>query len=634
MVVVLFHFGVPGFDGGFVGVDVFFVISGFLMTGIIVRGLQQENFSIFNFYMARAKRIVPALLVLCASLLAFGWFYLLPSEFKTLASHSVYSLSFLSNVEFWQDAGYFDQASHEKWLLHTWSLSVEWQFYLLLPLVLAIAWRVKSSLRMIQVTMLVLFTGSFGVSIWTTATDSAAAFFLLHTRIWEMAAGGLVFLFARPPAQHSAAQRRWLEIGGLLFIVLAVVLFDAETPWPGWHALVPVGGAAMVLTAQRSSLWTGHAVAQWLGTRSYSLYLWHWPLAVALAYLELRHEWPATGVALVLTLVLSQLSYVLVENRSRSLLGRARLPIAAGLLAVAGMMVFIPGFLIWQQQGVSGRFPVEIEQVAAESENFNSRRQECHTYNGQTSNSCVYGGKAWKVLVLGDSHAGALVTSAESALGPAAGVVQWSYSGCPFVAGLKKTPLELRTQGLAYRCTDFVQRSLERLEQLPASIPVVLVNRFAASVYGENENGSGEFVPTVFFSRPAPGATPEFIAEYSAGITNTACMLAKRRTVYLVRPIPEIGKDVPKIVSRRLIRGDADDVSISLAEYFERNRWVWLAQDAARDRCGVMILDPLVYLCKDGRCHGSLNGRPLYHDDDHLSEYGNKLLKPMFSTIR
>jgi hypothetical protein len=226
------------------------------------------------------------------------------------------------------------------------------------------------------------------------------------------------------------------------------------------------------------------------------------------------------------------------------------------------------------------------------------------------------------------------VTSAESALGPDAGVVQWSYSGCPFVAGLKKTALELSRQGPDYRCTDFVQRSIERLEQLPASISVVLVSRFAASVYGENENGPGAFAPTVFFSRPAPGATPAFMAEYAEGITNTACMLAKRRTVYLMRPIPEIGKDVPKIVSRRLIRGDVDDVSISLADYFERNRWVWQAQDAARDRCGIKILDPLVYLCSDGRCHGSLNGRPLYHDDDHLSEYGNKLLKPMFSSIR
>jgi len=140
--VVLYHFGVPGFSGGFVGVDVFFVISGFLMTGLVVKGLERGTFSTLGFYMARARRIVPALLALCGMLLVVGWFALLPEDYKKLSLHSIFAISFFSNVGFWQEAGYFDAASHEKWLLHTWSLSVEWQFYLILPLILVSVWRV------------------------------------------------------------------------------------------------------------------------------------------------------------------------------------------------------------------------------------------------------------------------------------------------------------------------------------------------------------------------------------------------------------------------------------------------------------------------------------------------------------
>ena len=134
MAVMLYHFGVPGFTGGFVGVDIFFVISGFLMTAIIINGLENDRFSLWEFYLARTRRIIPALLVLCVFLLMLGFFWLPSIDFKILGTHAATVLTFVSNVKFWREAGYFDATSHEKWLLHTWSLSVEWQFYILLPL--------------------------------------------------------------------------------------------------------------------------------------------------------------------------------------------------------------------------------------------------------------------------------------------------------------------------------------------------------------------------------------------------------------------------------------------------------------------------------------------------------------------
>lgn len=631
--VIFYHFGMPGFGGGFIGVDVFFVISGFLMTSIVIRGLERGDFSIIGFYVARAKRIVPALAALCAVLLALGWFILPPPDYAGLSSHALYSLSFLSNVEYWQEAGYFDVASHEKWLLHTWSLSVEWQFYLLLPIALSGIWRLfpgRSSQRWTVVIGIVL---SLGASILTTHANPTMAFYLLPTRAWEMLAGGAIFLFA---TFHflSAHARRWIELAGLLLLVLSIGMFDKNSVWPGWSAAVPVAASMLILSAQRASRWTGNPLAQWLGNRSYSLYLWHWPVFVSLSYIERAHDPIAVVSGLIITFILGHFSYVWIENSARGVLGAMRLRNANIVLAIMVGAVTIPGVEVWRRHGVEGRFPAAIDRVAAEANNFNPRRTECHMKAGGTSPSCIYGGTEWKVLAIGDSHAGTLVSAlAAAAPDSNAGVVQWSYSGCPFVADLKLTPTALAESARNSHCSEFIGWVQARLNSIPATIPIVIIGRYAAAALGPNEERQAFETPGVYFSKIYPVATPEFLKEFSKKITDSACQLAKRRTVYLMRPIPEMGIDVPKILSRRMTLGLTGEISVSLAEYRQRNAWVWAAQDAARDQCGIKILDPLPYLCHDGRCYGSVEGHPLYHDDDHMSESGNKLLIPMFAEI-
>lgn len=180
LVVVLYHFGVPGFSGGFVGVDVFFVISGFLMTKIIVNGLQGvggKRFSLWQFYLARARRIVPALVVLCVVLLIIAWFVMPFTDYKQLGMHVLTAVLFVSNIQFWREAGYFDVESHDKWLLHTWSLSVEWQFYLVLPLVLWATWKHWPGSKGAVVVIVAMMLASFTLSVWFTATKPEAAFF-------------------------------------------------------------------------------------------------------------------------------------------------------------------------------------------------------------------------------------------------------------------------------------------------------------------------------------------------------------------------------------------------------------------------------------------------------------------------
>lgn len=308
LVVMLFHFGIPGFSGGFVGVDIFFVISGYLMGGIIIGGLEERGgrkFSVWNFYLSRARRILPALLVLCAILLVLGWFVLLPTYYRALGGHVLTSALFLSNIKYWLEAGYFDSASHEKWLLHTWSLSVEWQFYLLLPLLLWGVWRFWPGRRNAFIALSVCFGASLGLSIWLTAFRPEAAFFLFPTRAWEMLAGTLIAMRGGVNA-YAPWQRQACE--GLGFSMMAIAVFTANPEtWPGGYAVLPVLGAMLVLIANRQdSPLTAPAVLQRLGDWSYSVYLWHWPVVVALAYLGWLQQWYIVLAGLVLSLLLGR----------------------------------------------------------------------------------------------------------------------------------------------------------------------------------------------------------------------------------------------------------------------------------------------------------------------------------------
>jgi peptidoglycan/LPS O-acetylase OafA/YrhL len=633
--VIFYHFGIPGFSGGFVGVDVFFVISGFLMTGIVVTGLERGRFSLVDFYLARARRIMPALFVLCMVLLVLGWWALLPIDYAALGVHAVFSLVFLSNIKFWREAGYFDAASHEKWLLHTWSLAVEWQFYLLLPLLLLAVWKWRPGRVPLGMAMAAALLVSLALSVVATPLRPTAAFYLLPMRAWEMLAGGLAWLLAHR-CVLTGRQRTALETAGLAVVIGAMAGFDTASPWPGWRALVPVLGAVAVLLAARSvSPWTGHAAAQWLGTRSYSLYLWHWPIMVALGYLEWQAHPLAIAAGLALTLVLGDLSYRLVELPARLQLGRLRQGWGGVALLGTALAVAAPVLGIRAEEGVPGRSLPAIEVMSAESKNINLRRGECHAdQGGSLSPSCMYGGSHLSAIIIGDSHADAVTTALAAAVpDPAGGIMQWTYGGCPALPGVSAAPAFKEAQATkGYACGQFMAWVTGQLDAVPRNVPVVVVHRLSFYALGEPD-ATKDAVPLVFFSQLHASATPEFLREFADKVTGTACQMAKDRIVYLVRPIPEMHVDVPKSMARALLFGQEKDISISLAAYHQRHALVWAAQNAARDRCGVKILDPLPYLCPEGRCQGARDGRPLYHDDDHLSEYGNKLLVPMFAEV-
>ena len=629
--VVLYHFGVLGFSGGFVGVDIFFAISGFLMTGIVVNGLEknrQSGFSVLDFYMARARRILPALVVLCVFLLVAGWLLLLPLDYKMLGLHSLFSVFFLSNMKFWREAGYFDTQSHEKWLLHTWSLAVEWQFYLLLPLAIVTIWKLSPGRKSIFTVLASSLFFSLALSITTTPTNPSAAFYLLPTRAWEMLAGGLIFLLAN---RWSLSQRTcfFLEAIGFGLIIGSIIGFDSSSSWPGWRALVPVTGTCLILLAARSdSRWTSPSWMQWTGTRSYSIYLWHWPIVVALTYAAQQNNVLLVLTGIMLTLFLGHLSYHLIESPSRKYLSRISFNKSAATLTLSTLLVAGLGLSINFKQGINGRFDPALESISQEYLNRNPRRDECILVSGFESPSCTFGGDTLKAIVIGDSHAEAVV-SAVSAAGishaPNSAVMEWSYNACPTLQGVHNFARE--------QCGQFVDWAINKLEFVPKNVPVIIINRHAQYALGNNENKKQSDIPQVYFSKPYATPEIEFLKEYSQHLINTACTIAKERPVYLVRPFPEMGTHVPNSMARPATIGTIKNISLDIASYHKRQDFIWRAQDIARDKCGIKILNPLPYLCSEKECFGAKNNRPLYLDDNHLSEHGNKTLVPMFVEV-
>lgn len=625
--VVLYHFGVHGFAGGFSGVDVFFVISGFLMASIVVGGLERGRFGLFDFYMARARRIVPALLVVVVAVLLAGAFILMPNDYQDMGRHARESVFFTSNLRYLSEAGYFDTASHQKWLLHTWSLSVEWQFYLAYPLALLLLQRFLPGRRWLIALHVAALMLSLGLSAFWVAAAPDKAFYLLPARAWEMLLGGLVFLLASERAL-SAGCRRALEWLGLALILITVVFIDASWPWPGMLALLPTLGAAFVLIARRQdSLWTGNRLVQWLGTRSYSIYLWHWPLMVALGYYGLQQEWGWVIAAILASLVLGHCSFHLVEVPARRWLGARSNLRALGWLLLALVLVAVAAQAV-RRSGFPERLPHDIALVEAERHNKNPRQDECLSAEAR----CIFGGAHVEALVIGDSHADSIVTAVVEALPDSLrqGVYFKGASACLLVDGANWA-LSGKHEG----CLALRQELNDELDNLYLGKPLILINRVTAYALGDGfaDPSVAPQSPMVYFSRRASVPDASFLEEFREHYLESTCRLARNRDVYVLMPVPDMPVEVPKAMGKAMLRGLPADVSTTRAQYHARNDFVRTLMEEAAGRCQIKLLDPVPYLCSEERCDGQRDGIPLYVDDDHLSEHGNRLLVPLFMPI-
>jgi len=618
LAVVGYHFHVPGFGGGFVGVDVFFVISGYLMTRIIVDRLDRGTFSYGGFAFDRARRIVPALTVLLAIMLALGAAFLLPQDYLALGKHVAGSATFASNLLYWRETNYFAASPEGRWLLHTWSLSVEWQFYLLFPLLVVVIHRLYGRAALAPV-FAILALASFALSLVLTQRSPSSAFFLLPPRAWEMLVGGLV-VWIPISAARTMRFGRAMQVLGLALIVGGIATISTAG-WPGTAALVPVIGTALVIAAQLTgSRVTGNVLFAWVGLRSYSIYLWHWPVAAFVLRNDYNSSAAAVATGIGVSLILGELSYRYVERRFtggwRSAQPLTPLVWRHAVLAMPVAAVVIAGALTWKMRGMPFRFNADVravERFASPGGPFTG----CFSVVRDVPEPCVVGSGAPRVAVglIGDSESEASAGGVAAAIPPGAGGMAFNgYASCVPVFGAISTDPD-------NKCFAFNEARL-RPWLRPRTIPLILIARWS---------GYSGIVSPVRFGPPLAGSGP---AAFRANLTATVCALARAGPTWILLPTPEFSEPVAPALQWQLARGNTDpDISYPAAQYRAARSQAEVIIKAAARQCGVGILDPEPLLCPEGQCRGTVNRLPVFRDELHITEYGNRLLTPLFRRV-
>jgi len=443
--VVLFHAGLELFSGGFVGVDIFFVISGFLITTILLKALHKGNFSIANFYERRARRILPALFVVMATCIPFAWAILLPSDLKEFAQSLIASTTFSSNIFFWLESDYFADSAKLKPLLHTWSLAVEEQYYIFFPLLLMAIWRWhKPYINAIFVLLALLSLAAAQLGI---IYQPSASFYLLPMRGWELLIGvlGAMYQYNKPLGQNKSVDQV-LSLIGLALIVLSIITYDESLPWPSLYAILPTFGALLIiLFATQETLVArilSHTIMVHCGLISYSAYLWHQPIfAFARYYLILP---PSPVLMLVLCVLVYGLAYItwrFVETPLRYTQASSRKVMYWSLSGIG--LFLVVGFTLTmttQVDKVTNKSAQKYFNYLAynKSDVWNKSTQTGQCFLTSTHNSFTYFDKKHclttqknklNVFVFGDSHSAHYV-GAMRTLYPDTNILQASSSGC------------------------------------------------------------------------------------------------------------------------------------------------------------------------------------------------------------
>lgn len=644
LTVVFYHAGVPGPSGGFLGVDVFFVISGFLITNIIADEILRGEFSLVSFYERRARRILPALSVVVLTTLIVGWFLMLPAEFKNLGMSSLATALFVSNIYFTLTLNYFTTAADFAPLVHTWSLAVEEQFYLFFPPLLAFL-LIKYGTRTAVRTVIILSIASLVAAIVMLPTFPRPTFFLIVTRAWELGVGALLAIMAiRPPSNSSL--RELLATSSLLAILIPVFAYDSSTPFPGLAAVPAVLGSAGLILAGGIGYGStvnrilAHRLLVWIGLISYSLYLWHWPILAYLRLLLGTVNLPiAVGLVAAATSVLCAWgSYLFVERPFRRRPPQGFSAKSIFLFSGSSILALVAlGGLLYTFDGIPDRLSASIQAVAATKGDRNPRHAECLTRLPKDGlcalGSAARDGDPVDFLFWGDSHADAMMPAID--LAAQASNKRGVYAGtsaCPPVIDIRKEP-EIRA------CTT-LKTSVWAYLQERSDVPlVILAARWTLPTEGtryRDEPGSpfrlvwtGDHT-----ARPLKNDSATLL---EAGLQATVqAILATGRSVVIIGPTPEVGWDVPNVLARNQMLGLPLPEGVSKEEYNKRSgRTEALLARIADSSRQVRYIPLSDSICSLENCAIRDNtGLPLYIDDNHISRSAAEslLVRPL-STI-
>jgi len=595
LAVMLFHFNPNWLPGGFAGVDVFFVISGFLMTQIIFRGLEQNNFNLFAFYVARANRIIPALAFMCMVLLVLGVIYLSPLDLSSLARSTSYTLSFISNYQYLREVGYFAPVAQTQWLLHTWSLSVEWQFYLFYPVILMLFGRIMP-LRWIKWMIAGMALIGFIMYLELSKYYAHAVFFSLHTRIWELLFGGLAYCF--PVTLQSRWKRRcsWLGIGA---ICISFFTLD-QYILPGPMVLVPILGAYLVIIADTHNQLLNHSISQTLGRYSYSLYLWHWPIVVAAHVLDIPYL-PYWGIPLAFAL--AGLSYRLVEQFHWKKFDRWADLIKVKPVLFALLLIGCSKF-INKHNFIFSDYTLEQKDKISKIDSFfklpeyrrlTKNNEKC--INRRVSNSCSFGDNRW--IAVGDSFAGQLGRALLDAS---------KYKGFLF---LVKEQCPLVSSKIWFSSvTDCMQYNANRIKYL-------------SNLKNKNIIVSVNYAQ---FNEPRTNKNNANFAWIS--FAEQIKMLLKNNKVFLVYPIPRSLIEPKKIALSQIFEESPKKTIFShrLKRYALNKNMSKKLDTLLPKSKNLIVIKPADHLCNNNRCYIVKDAHVLYTDKNHLSYAGASII--------
>lgn len=410
--VLAFHAFPHWMPGGFTGVDMFFVISGFLISRIIFRGLSAGTFSFRHFYARRVRRIFPSLTVILVPSLGIGWMIQRQLEYAQLGKHVAAGAGFVSNIALWLESGYFDSTADAKPLLHLWSLGIEEQFYIAFPLLVFVAWRFRIARMPL---LLAIAAASFATNMYLVSRDPSAAFYLPHARCWELMAGCLLARAVdwRGEATRAPHLRSLVSIAGALLIIAGLMQIDATRDFPGVWALLPVAGAVSLIWAGPDALFNRRVLAQppmvWIGLISFQLYLWHWPLLVFMRMSRPEDSGDAVrGLAIAASFPLAWATYVWIDKPVRSgSRSRIKVAISCAALAAAGCA----GWIVYACSGFPGRSPDALAGIAGFEFQYAAPWREGSCFLKAEQNFEQFGScrqtvpGADSVVLWGDSHA-------------------------------------------------------------------------------------------------------------------------------------------------------------------------------------------------------------------------------------
>lgn len=643
--VVLYHFGVSGLSGGFVGVDVFFVISGFLIGGILWEELRDTGrLRLGRFFLRRIRRLAPAYYVMALATLVVGWIILLPYEFREFGKELISATVYLSNVFFYTRTGYFDELGEERILLHTWSLSVEEQFYLVLPLVLLLLIRWPRILPWVLGGLAIL---SFVACLIMTDLSQSAAFYLFPFRAWELLAGVMLAIVGRE-ASLSWRVHPALSWAGLALILATMVLMEPGDSFPGLWAALPVLGTVLIIANGQDK----NPVNQLLTTRgalffggiSYSLYLWHWPIVtLARYYTDAPLDLKQSGALIALSVVLAWLSTRFIETPMRKgwlswkILLSGYLVSSAATLAIAA--------LIYLGDGLIMRFPPDVRTHVAASQDFIQDFQRCQTVAGEQAfggvEICPIGPDGPpQVMIWGDSHARAFKEGLERAAFDAdvPGVLVWR-AGCPPVIGLDKD--ETAASSLENSaCTRHNDRVLAGILAAPSIETVLLIGRW--TYYIEGTGVGRDFHNKVSLSAspdgPLEAVEPDAPALLEAALETTIReVIGAGKIPAILRQVPEIPYYHSREAAKALAFGQTtpDEIEAGIASVTQdaltaRTRNAYAMLQRLQAQTGVEVVDTWDTLCAEGVCSAMKDSQALYFDNNHITNRAAIALRTYF----